>query len=50
MRDQGLADLEGETYPDLIPENKELLDTINRFTENGFGALVVGGAVRDCVL
>ena len=50
MRDQGLADLEGETYPDLIPENKELLDTINRFTENGFGAWVVGGAVRDCVL
>jgi len=50
MRDNGFADLEGISINDLIPSNDELFKVINNFSKNGFGAWIVGGAVRDCLL
>ncbi len=50
MRDNGFADLEGISFPDLIPSNDELVKVFDNFSKNGFGAWIVGGAVRDCLL
>ena len=50
MRQEGFADLEGQPYPNLIPSKLELKEVIENFSRNGFGAWIVGGAVRDSLL
>ncbi len=50
MRQEGFADLEGQPYPNLIPSKPELKKVIESFSQNGFGAWIVGGAVRDSLL
>ena len=50
MRLEGFADLEGRPYPNLIPSKPELQKVIETFANNGFGAWIVGGAVRDSLL
>lgn len=50
MEEGLLADIEGLSMPSLIPQNSDLAHVLEVLCAGGFGAWVVGGAVRDCVL
>ena len=50
MEEGLLADIEGLSMPSLIPQNSDLAHVLEVLCAGGYGAWVVGGAVRDCVL
>ena len=50
MEEGLIADVEGESVPDLIPKNMDLVHVLGTISSKGHGAWVVGGAVRDCLL
>ena len=50
MGERKAPDVKGEYHPDLLPQNSDLEELISKFNSNGYGAWVVGGAVRDCIL
>ena len=50
MGERKAHDVKGEYHPDLLPQNSDLEELISKFKSNGYGAWVVGGAVRDCIL
>lgn len=50
MEEGLLADTGGEKIPSLMPENEDLSHVISVLCAGGYGAWVVGGAVRDCIL
>lgn len=50
MQEGLLGDTKGEKIPSLLPKNDDLEHVINVLCAGGYGAWVVGGAVRDCIL
>ena len=50
MEEGLLADVPGVSIPSLIPENEDLTHVLDVLCATGYGAWVVGGAVRDCIL
>jgi len=50
MEEGLLADVAGEHFPSLIPQNDDLRHVLDVLCAGGYGAWVVGGAVRDCIL
>ena len=50
MEEGLLADVPGEKIPSLIPENENLAHILDVLCTTGYGAWIVGGAVRDCIL
>mgnify|MGYP002835723742 FL=1 len=50
MEEGLLADVPGEKTPSLIPENENLAHILDVLCTTGYGAWIVGGAVRDCIL
>ena len=50
MEEGLLADVPGVSIPSLIPENEDLAHVLDVLCATGYGAWVVGGAVRDCIL
>lgn len=50
MEEGLLADVPGVISPSLIPKNEDLEHVLNVLCTTGYGAWVVGGAVRDCIL
>ena len=50
MEEGLLADVNGEFIPELIPENEDLVHVLDVLCTTGYGAWIVGGAVRDCIL
>jgi tRNA nucleotidyltransferase (CCA-adding enzyme) len=44
------ADVPGIEMPDLIPHNEDLVHVLDVLCAGGYGAWVVGGSVRDCIL
>ncbi len=50
MHEGLLGDTKGEKIPSLLPKNDDLEHVINVLCAGGYGAWVVGGAVRDCIL
>ena len=50
MEEGLLADVAGEEIPSLIPDNDDLKHVIEVLCAGGYGAWIVGGAVRDCIL
>jgi len=45
-----IADVPGENMPSLLPKNEDLSHVLEVLCATGYGAWVVGGAVRDCIL
>lgn len=50
MEEGLIADIGGELIQGLIPENEDLSHVLNVLCATGYGAWIVGGAVRDCLL
>ena len=50
MEEGLLADAPGVSIPSLLPENEDLAHVLDVLCATGYGAWVVGGAVRDCIL
>lgn len=50
MEEGLLADVPGVSIPSLLPENEDLAHVLDVLCATGYGAWVVGGAVRDCIL
>ena len=50
MEEGLLADVEGLYVPSLIPKNDDLVHVLDVLCAGGYGAWVVGGAVRDSIL
>lgn len=50
MEEGLLADVQGVNIPSLLPENEDLKHVLDVLSATGYGAWVVGGAVRDCIL
>ena len=50
MEEGLLADIQGVSLPSLLPENEDLAHVLDVLCATGYGAWVVGGAVRDCIL
>ncbi len=50
MEEGLLADVPGVSIPSLLPENEDLAHVLDVLCTTGYGAWVVGGAVRDCIL
>ena len=50
MEEGLLADVAGLNIPSLIPKNEDLAHVLEVLCATGYGAWVVGGAVRDCIL
>ena len=50
MEEGLLADVSGEFIPELIPKNEDLVHVLDVLCTTGYGAWIVGGAVRDCIL
>ena len=50
MEEGLLADVAGLNIPSLIPKNEDLAHVLDVLCATGYGAWVVGGAVRDCIL
>lgn len=50
MEEGLLADVTGLTMPSLLPQNEDLAHVLDVLCAGGYGAWVVGGAVRDSLL
>ena len=50
MEEGVLADVNGLSMPSLLQENEDLTHVLNVLCAGGYGAWVVGGAVRDSLL
>ncbi|MBT5183790.1 MAG: CCA tRNA nucleotidyltransferase [Euryarchaeota archaeon] len=50
MEEGRAADISGEHIPNLIPIDDDIIHVLDVLCSGGFGAWIVGGAVRDCVL
>ena len=50
MEEGLLADVTGLSTPSLLKENEDLTHVLNVLCAGGYGAWVVGGAVRDSLL
>ena len=50
MEEGRVADVPGEHIPSLIPLDEDISHVLNVLCSGGYGAWVVGGAVRDCIL
>ena len=50
MEEGVLADVNGLSIPSLLQENEDLTHVLNVLCAGGYGAWVVGGAVRDSLL
>ena len=50
MEEGRIADVPGENLPNLIPLDEDLIHVLDVLCAGGYGAWVVGGAVRDCIL
>ena len=50
MEEGLLADVEGLSIPSLLPQNEDLNHVLNVLCAGGYGAWVVGGAIRDSLL
>jgi len=50
MEEGRIADVTGEHMPNLIPLEDDLIHVMDVLCAKGFGAWIVGGAVRDCIL
>ena len=50
MEEGNLADVAGTFEPGLIEPDNDLSHVLNVLAAGGFGAWVVGGAVRDAIL
>ena len=50
MEEGLIADVPGENMPSLLPKNEDLSHVLEVLCTTGYGAWVVGGAVRDCIL
>ena len=50
MEEGSIADVSGESFPNLIPLDEDVAHVLDVLCSGGYGAWVVGGAVRDCIL
>ena len=50
MEEGLLADVRGLPLPSLLPQNEDLVHVLDVLCSGGYGAWVVGGAVRDALL
>ena len=50
MEEGVLADVNGLSMPSLLQENEDLTHVLDVLCAGGYGAWVVGGAVRDSLL
>ena len=50
MEEGRIADVPGEDFPNLIPLDEDVSHVLDVLCSGGYGAWVVGGAVRDCIL
>ena len=50
MEEGLLADVTGLPLPSLLPQNEDLVHVLDVLCSGGYGAWVVGGAVRDALL
>lgn len=50
MEEGLLADVNGLPMPSLIPQNEDLVHVLDVLCAGGYGAWIVGGAIRDCIL
>lgn len=50
MEEGRIADIPGEHIPNLIPLDENITHVLDVLCNGGYGAWIVGGAVRDCVL
>ena len=50
MEEGSIADVSGESFPNLIPLDEDVAHVLDVLCSGGYGAWIVGGAVRDCIL
>jgi len=50
MEEGRIADVSGENFPELIPLDEDVSHVLDVLCSGGYGAWIVGGAVRDCIL
>jgi tRNA nucleotidyltransferase/poly(A) polymerase len=50
MEEGRIADVPGENLPNLIPLDEDVSHVLDVLCSGGYGAWIVGGAVRDCIL